>query len=234
MSTIGNVDTSTGQINQEAHPQHADPSIDWEKRYKDLQSYSDKNKAGYESEINRLRKEATVFTPPKTSEDLAEFRKSNPDWMGVIETVAHDIASNSIATLQEDVNKAKQNAAASEIMSAHPDANAVLTSPDFDQWANSQGSDIQAWLRDEYDSSKIIRVLNYYKAMRGSQAPVAPTQYQDPTAAQAVSTSGSVVTPQTQEIPRRFTREQINRMHPDEYEANYEAIKAQAQSGGFK
>ncbi len=231
MSTFENVDPSQEVINPEAH-QQTEPVVDWEKRYKDLQSYADKNRVGLEAENQRLRKATTVFTPPKTPEELASFRTENPDWMGVIETVAHDIASNSIQTLQQDVNKAKQTAAASEIVAAHPDAMAILSSPEFDQWANDQGPEIQAWLKDEFDSSKVIRSINYYKAM-SSHASSVPTQYNEPSAAQAVSTHGSVVTPQTQELPRRFTREQINRMHPDEYEANFEAIKAFAQSGGF-
>ncbi len=231
MSTIGNPEPSPGLINPEAH-QTTEPVVDWEKRYKDLQSYADKTRVGLESENLRLRKEATVFTPPKTAEELQTFRTENPDWMGVIETVAHDIASNSIASLQEDVNKAKQTAAASEIVAAHPDAMTILSSPEFDQWANNQGPEIQRWLKNEVDSAPVIRALNYYKAM-SSQAPVAPTQYNEPSAAQAVRTHGSVVTPQTEVIPQRFTREQINRMHPDEYERNYEAIKAQAQAGGF-
>lgn len=231
MSTIGNTDPSQGVINPEAH-QTTEPVVDWEKRYKDLQSYADKTRVGLESENERLRKATTVFTPPKTPEDLAKFRSENPDWFGVIETVAHDIASNSISALQSDVNKAKQTAAASEIVAAHPDAMQILNSPEFEQWANDQGPEIQAWLRNELDSSPVIRVLNYYKAM-SSHAPVAPTQYNEPSAAEAVRTHGSVVTPQTEVIPKRFTREQINRMHPDEYERNYEAIKAQAQAGGF-
>lgn len=236
MSTIGNDGPSTGVINQEG-TQHA-AAVDYkalyeteQKRYRDLQSYADKTKVGLESENSRLRKATTVFTPPKTQEELALFRTENPDWMGVIETVAHDIASNSIATLQEDVNKAKETQAAAEIMQAHPDALQIFGDPGFEQWANDQG--MREWLDSKGDASKVIRVLNFYKAMHSSQAPVAPTQYQDPTAAHAVSTHGSVVTPQTQEIPRRFTREQINRMHPDEYEKNFEAIKAQAQAGGF-
>lgn len=237
MSTIGHTETSQGVINPEA-PQEASPDYKAlyeteQKRYRDLQSYADKTKIGLESENQRLRKETTVFTPPKTPEELQNFRTENPDWFGVIETVAHDIASNSIQTLQADVNSAKQEKAAAQIVLAHPDAMEILSSPEFDQWANDQGPDIQTWLKDEYDSSKVIRVINYYKAMHSSQAPVAPTQHNEPSASQAVRTHGSVVTPQTQELPRRFTREQINKMHPDEYERNFEAIKAFAQSGGF-
>lgn len=231
MSTIGNTEPSQDLANQEA-PQESQPAaVDWEKRYKDLQSYADKTRVGLESENKRLREATTVFTPPKTAEDLARFRQENPDWMGVIETVAHDIASNSIASLQEDVNQSKQDKAAAEIVAAHPDATAILTSPEFDQWANDQGPAIQAWLKDSFDSSGVIRALNYYKAM-SSHSPIAP-QHNEPSAAEAVRTHGSVVTPQTQEQPRRFTREQIAKMHPDEYKANYEAIKAFAQAGGF-
>jgi hypothetical protein len=230
MSTIGNGNPSNGLINHEAHYQTEPVAVDWEKRYKDLQSYADKTRVGLETENDRLRQETTLFTPPKTFEELEDFRRDNPDWMGVIETVAHDIASNSIATLQEDVNTAKANTAAQELRNAHPDVHAIYESEHFKQWANDQGPEIQAWIHEEYDASKVIRALNYYKAM-SSQAPVAPTQYNEPSASQAVRTHGSVVTPQTETPRAMFTREQINRMHPDEYERNFEAIKAQAQAG---
>ena len=49
-------------------------TIDWEKRYKDLQSYSDKTKLGLQGRISDLEAKATVFTPPKTAEELEVFK----------------------------------------------------------------------------------------------------------------------------------------------------------------
>lgn len=203
------------------------------KRYTDLQSYHDKTRTGLESQVNRLQKESIVFTPPKTAEELEDFKVSNPDWMGVIETVAHDIASNSIKPLQADLNRAKSEKAAAQLLQAHPDALQIHASAEFTQWATEQGSEIQSWLEDEFDSSKVIRALNYYKAMSSYQSAPTPTR-NEPSAADAVSTHGSVVTPQTQGNQRVFTREQIEKMNQHEYAANLEAIQVAYSQGLIK
>lgn len=236
MSIIGQVQTDNPQdpANPEGTvPEQTQPVAvghDWEKRYKDLQSYSDKTLNGLKAENLRLKENATVFTPPKTPEELESFGQQNPDWMGVIETVAHNIASKNLAPIQEEMNQAKANQAAAELLQAHPDAGTITQTPDFQQWATEQGSEIQAWLADEHDASKVIRALSYYKAMR-STAPIVPTHQQDLTAAQAVNTHGSVVTPTTSEQAKRYSRAAISKMHPAEYEANYEAIKYASQNG---
>lgn len=220
--------TQEGQIPQgQGTPEQ---QVDWEKRYKDLQSYSDRNRAILEAELKQLRKSNTVFTPPKTPEELEAFKRENPDWMGVIETVAHQIASTSVAPLQAEVNRSKAQAAAAQLLAAHPDVADIYASEDFKQWASEQGAEIQGWLEEEHDATKVIRALNYYKAMR--RPSVQHVETNSPAhAAAAVRTHGSVVTPRTETIQRRFTRQEINRMHPDEYKANYEAIMAQAQAG---
>lgn len=207
------------------------PTVDWEKRYKDLQSYSDKTIGSLRSENDNLRKQSTVFVPPKTPEELEAFKRENPDWMGVIETVASQIATNSLAPLQEDLNRSKADKAAAEIKAAHPDILDIVQSDVFKQWAEDQGPEIQSWLNEQYDSSKVIRALNYFKAMNGRQE-TATVRTQEPTpGAMAVATHGSVVTPQTEVQPRRFSRAAIAKMHPAEYERNYEAIKFAAQNG---
>lgn len=199
------------------------------KRYTDLQSYHDKTRTGLESEVNRLRQESSVFTPPKTKEELATWFDDKPDWKGVIETVAHDIAKSSIAPIQEDLNRAKSEKAAAQLLQAHPDAVAVSQTEEFKTWATAQGPEIQSWLADEHDSSKVIRALNYYKAMSSYAAPA--QTYDEPSAADAVSTHGSVVNPQTQGQGRSFTREQIEKMNVHEYTANQAAIEAAYSQG---
>ena len=212
-------------------PEQAQPvEHDWQKRYTDLQSYKDKEINGLKDRLARSEANATVFTPPKTAEELEAFGKQNPDWMGVIETAAHNIVAKNIQPIQEELNLAKANTAAAELLAVHPDVGTLTQTPDFNQWATEQGPEIQAWLADELDASKVIRAINYYKAMRSTN-PVVPTHPQDLSAAQAVSTHGSVVTPQTSEQAKRYSKAAINKMHPDEYERNYEAIKFASRNG---
>lgn len=231
MSTLGTEQPSQEPINPETPAQ--EQVIDWEKRYKDLQSHYDKNRVEWEKQKAELRKQSSVFVPPKTPEELEAFRNENPDWMGVIETVAQGIASNSIQDIQKDIDAQKEQVAIEKIRAAHPDVSEVTSSDDFNQWATEQGPEIQAWLQDTKDASKVIRALNYYKAMR-SPAPKAPDVPADTYGAQAVSTHGSVVTPQTSSQPRVFTRAQIAAMHVDEYAKYQEEIEQASRLGLIK
>ena len=212
-------------------------SVDWEKRYKDLQSYSDKTKLGLQGRISDLEAKATVFTPPKTADELELFEKENPDWMGVIKTVAHQYAANSIQDLTAKVNKAEQISAAELLRAAHPDYATIYGSEHFKAWASAQDTQIQEWLASESDAAPVIRALTYYKAVSAAELSTQQTQanksnqYQENTAANAVSTSGSVVSPIGQAQIQSFTVEEINAMHPDVYEQNAEAIQAAQQAG---
>jgi hypothetical protein len=209
-------------------PDQSEPVVDWEKRYKDLQSHHDKVRVQLSQENETLKKVSTVFTPPKTPEELAAFKMENPDWMGVIETVAHDIASNSIQPIQDKLRETQEREAVATILSAHPDFPQIVETPDFNQWVDEQGPEIQAWLSETQDASKVIRAINYYKAMR-PQAPVASPQYQ-PSAAHAVSTQDSVGNPGNPKA-RSFSRREIANMHPNEYEKNQEAIMKASRLG---
>lgn len=222
--------TLTGQVDEQVPAQ--EPQVDWEKRYKDLQSHYDKTRVQKEQEIQRLREASTVFTPPKTAEELESFKSENPDWMGVIETVAHDIASSSIQPIQAQLKETREREAVAQILLVHPDFPQVANSPEFQQWAEEQGPDIKSWLEEKEDASKVIRAMNYYKAMAGSsQAPVSQPTYQDP-AALAVSTNGNTgVLDTAQPQGKSFSKREIAQMHPDVYEKNYEAIKFAAQNG---
>lgn len=210
-------------------------TIDWEKRYKDLQSYSDKTKLGLQGRISDLEAKASVFTPPKTAEELEVFKGENPDWMGVIETVAHNMAASSIQDLTAKVHKAEQVSAAEQLRAAHPDFAEIYQSEQFKAWASAQDESIQNWIKEENDAAPVIRALNYYKAMNATVSQqtqaIEPNQYQENTAANAVSTSGSVVSPAGEAQARSFTVEEINAMHPDVYEQNAEAINIAHKAG---
>ena len=201
------------------------------KRYTDLQSHHDKTRTGLETENARLMRETTVFTPPKTTEELEDWFKDKPDWKGAIETTAKLIAADTIKPIQDDLNLAKAQTAQAELLQVHPDAGTIYHSENFKTWATAQGPEIQSWLEDEYDSSKVIRALNYYKAMTST----APTQtFNEPSAADAVSTHTSVVTPQTQGSTRVFTREQIEKMNIREYAANQKDIEEAYAQGNVR
>jgi len=200
------------------------------KRYTDLQSYHDKTRISLERQNSDLRKANTVFTPPKTADELEVFKTENPDWYGAMETVAHTMASNFMKPIQEELNTSKAEASLIKLQAAHPDVSEIFASEHFKQWANDQGPEIQAWLNEQHDADKVIRAISYYKAMSANSPSVstAPNNLQ---ASTAVSTHGSVVNPSVGEQIQRYSRKQIDKMHPAEYEKHYEAIKYASQNG---
>lgn len=213
----------TGLPNPGVDGQMGSPDVDWEKRYKDLQSHHDKVRVSLQSDNDTLRKSATVFTPPKTPEELELFKSENPDWMGVIETVAHQIASNSIAPIQTQLKETREREAIAQIRMAHPDYREIVSSDIFNQWAEEQGPDIQAWLSSTDDASKVIRALNFYKAMVAQPNQPVSNAPQPNQASVMVNTRGGTVVPETREVPR-FTRAQISAMHPSEFERRSDEI----------
>lgn len=206
-------------------------AVDWEKRYKDLQSYADKKRVEMERQINELRKQSSTFVPPKTKEELEQFKHTNPDHYGAIESIAYTMFEDQINPLREQLTKSQQEAAQAKILQAHPDAFEIANSPEFKAWAEAEGPEIQAWIEETVDASKPIRALSYYKAIANRQQAQNHKPTVDHSAAQAVNVNSGSHIPTGTEGLRAFTRKEIEGMNVAEYEKNYEAIMAAHAAG---
>lgn len=211
-----------------------------QERYRNLQSYHDKTRIGLERQVNELRNKSNSFVPPKTEEELELFKQEHADLYGTIETMVYRQQESSLEDIKRDLKEAKVREAASQIRLAHPDCYEIFNSEHFQEWAAEQGPEMQAWINEEQDSSKVIRALTYYKAMTSPKIPEGTVQKQNyemnnslGVAAQSINTRSSVGHNHTNldNQPRSFTRAQIAKMHIKEYEANQQEIEAAAAAG---
>lgn len=148
------------------------PVHDWEKRYKDLQSYNSRKINELNGQIKQLQVQGVPkIEAPRTPEELEAFKVANPDTYAVIETMAAQIAQSQMTGYDQklaDVNgellNTKIERAALALKEAHPDYETITASTAFHEWANVQTPEVQDWIYNNPDEpAKAIRAISLYK-----------------------------------------------------------------------
>lgn len=136
----------TPEVPQEpAEPQ--EPAVDWEKRYKDLQSHHDKTT----NELRGKLKEAGV--EPEEADKVAEMEKQ----------LAELQADKELRETEDLVAQAQATVGA-----AHPDFVSVINSPEFAQWIQGQPDVYRdAIYADRPDAQMSIDALTLFKVQSG-------------------------------------------------------------------
>lgn len=173
-----------------------EPVVDWEKRYKDHQSYADKKTADLEAELKALKGET-----PSTEEEVLALRGQVEDLLGkdqVRET--------------ETLVQAAQN----QVGNAHPDYVGVINSHEFADWIKTQPQVFQdAIYADRPDAVMAINALTLYKTGTGfNQRQEQAQQQQD--AAMSVN-AGHREVPQTS-VEKIWTYAEIDSLSPSQYD----------------
>lgn len=149
------------------------PVHDWEKRYKDLQSWSSKTVAAKDQEINSLKSSAVPnsFQVPKTAEELSAFAKENPETYQFIQTIAYDMAntqtqalSTRLESTESKLNSNAADLAFAELHAAHPDFEKIDSSKEFHAWLPRQTAEVQGWVYNNTDNAqKLSMALSLFK-----------------------------------------------------------------------
>jgi len=210
------------------------PVHDWEKRYKDLQSYSTKQMNEKETEIATLLRDKArgpEFQVPRTAEELAAFKLENADTYALIETIAHGIATNQTQTINDRLETAESTLATQsreqamvQLRQSHPDFEEINGDPRFNQWLSTQDVEIQGWIyHNSDDANKVSRALSLFKQDTGwgSTTPSAVNQHNQPSVAASMAvdvpgdTSGNG---DPRSHPAYIWKEsEINKLYPTEY-----------------
>ena len=150
----------------------------FKKRYDDLKKHYDSTINKHKEELQSLRTQlessTKQFVPPKSTEELAAWRKEYPDVYDMVETIAINKATTQTADLetkykdlklqQEQIAKEKAEV---ELLKLHPDFNELRANDDFHAWAEQQDPTIQGWLYENTANSKLAaRAIDLYKADR--------------------------------------------------------------------
>ena len=221
---------------------------DYKKRYDDLKTYYDqklnewkqeKEKLSAETEIVKTQQQEVKYTPPKTREELEQFKEKYPDVYQVVETISHDMAEQKTADLQakiSDLTEKEQKlivqSAYKQLTSAHPDFNEIKATPEFLAWLEEQPASIADGIRkNKTDSRWAIRTVDLYKADVGISSNKVDSKRKY-SAAQAVSkTKASPATINTGGSGKIWKMSEIQHMKPWKFEKNEAEIDAAQKEG---
>jgi len=154
---------------------------DYKKRYDDLKTYYDQKLNDWKQEKETLSAQANVaekvqqeqaYAPPKTKEELAQFKEKYPDVYQVVETISHEMADQKTAELKAKINELTEKeqklivqSAFKQLNSVHPDFNEIKATPDFLAWLEEQPATIADGIRkNNTDAKWAIRTVDLYKA----------------------------------------------------------------------
>ena len=179
---------------QEADPQEATPqeeadsfveakkeeTHDYKKRYDDLKRHYDEKVGEFKTEIETLRKTMTQHaqemprgvTPPKTAEELEEFKERYPDVFEVVQTVSSLQTESQVAQLREELGSIKEREqelekqkAFEELLRLQPDFDDIKKDEKFLTWLEEQPTSISDGIyKNNKDARWAARVVDLYKA----------------------------------------------------------------------
>lgn len=213
----------------------------YKKRYDDLKKHYDQKLSEFRQREDELlataRSAQPSYEPPKTEEDLEQFKQEYPDLYNTVETVAHLQSDRRVADLESQLQSLRQRE--SEVMrkeaettlrSNHPDFDDLRGSDEFHEWAKEQPEQIQGWIYNNPDNVTLAsKAIDLFKLETGQ----ARTTKKQPkansgSAADIVSTKTTNVDPKQAKI---WTEREIAAMSLDQFDKHEEEIKQAMQEG---
>jgi hypothetical protein len=152
--------------------QSQEPAVDWEKRYKDLQSHHDKTT----NELKQRLAELGEGAEPTTEDEVKKLREQLEALQG----------KESARELEAAVAQAQ-----AAVGQAHPDFVSVINSPEFAEWVKGQPQVYQdAIYADRPDASLAIDAITLFKVQGGSMQRQAAQEQQKQMEQAAMTVNG--------------------------------------------
>ena len=203
---------------------------DYKKRYDDLKKHYDSKLNEFKQKelelIEQAQQGKVKYTPPKSEEELAEFKQKYPDVYDVVETVATMQSESRAKQLEEKVKLLQEREqqlirldAEKELKAKHPDFDDVRNSDDFHDWAKSQPESIQNWIyKNSDDPEAASRAIDLFKSDMGitsKEQQLSRGSESKSSAADMVSTKTTNVEPKEAKI---WTQQEILNLSPAEFD----------------
>ena len=236
---------------QDADPQEATPqeqadsfvetkkeeTHDYKKRYDDLKRHYDEKVGEFKTEIENLRRTMTQHaeemprgvSPPKTAEELEEFKQRYPDVFEVVQTVSSLQTESQVAQLREELGSIKEREqelekqkAFEELLRLQPDFNEIKTDEKFLTWLEEQPTSISDGIyKNNKDARWAARVIDLYKADTG----LTKKKTKSSSAAEAVTkTPVREVRTEATDGKRIWKASEIGKMKPWEFEKHEQEL----------
>ena len=218
---------------EEAQPRKR---TNYKKRYDDLKKHYDQKISEFkqkEQELEAAAKSAQpTYEPPRSLEELEQFKEEYPELYNTVETVAHLQSQRQVADLESELSAIRQRE--SEVMrreaettlkERHPDFEDLRGSEEFHAWAKEQPEQIQSWIYENPDNVTLAsKAIDLYKLENDiTQTTKQPKrQRQQGSAADMVSTKTTTVDAGQ---PKIWTEREIAAMSLDQFDKFEDEIK---------
>jgi anion-transporting ArsA/GET3 family ATPase len=178
---------------------------DYKKRYDDLKKHYDTKLNEFKSEREQLASELEAVKqrayelprgtrPPKTMEELEDFKERYPDVFEVVQTVSSVQTEAQIAKLRQDLETVKKREktlekekASEELLRLHPDFNDLKSNEKFLKWLDDQPEQISDGIyKNNTDAKWASKIISLYKAEMGISNKK-PTRSKESDAAMSVT-----------------------------------------------
>lgn len=204
----------------------------YKKRYDDLKKHYDERIAEFkqkEQELLALAQETQpAYQPPKSEEELEEFKTQYPDLYETVESVAHLQSQQQVQALQQKMQAIEEREAMiarreaeTKLRDRHPDFEDIRGDERFHEWAKTQPDEIQNWIYNNPDNVGLAsRAIDFYKMEMGININEQPTsqssrQRSNNSAADLVSTKTTTVDTKQ---PKIWSRREIASLSMDDYD----------------
>jgi len=219
--------TREAALEEEETPQKR---TNYKKRYDDLKKHYDQKIADFKQKEQELTAAAVerqpAYAPPKTTEELNEFREQYPDLYETVETVAHQQSEQQMQALQQKMSVLEQREsniqrreAEETLKSRHPDFEDIRGDDKFHEWATEQPEAIQGWIYENPDNvSLAIKAIDLYKMETGITTKTkAKTKQSQPRSSAADFVSTKTTSVGTKE-PRIWSEREIAALSMNQFD----------------
>lgn len=240
-------DTKQEKAKEETEASESDEELSAEeksfkKRYADIQRHMAETEKKQAAQVKRLEEQLdkaakNELVLPKSKEEIDAWTSKYPDVAGIVEAIAeqkaNERASDLDARLQEIEemrSTAKREKAEAQLVSLHPDFEAIRADDAFHAWVENQPKVYQdALYENAEDVKSVARVIDMYKLDKGikTKKPSA-----DKSAASSVKTRGRTVV-DAEESSKTISESMVNKMSLKEYEKRQDEILDAMRSGKF-
>tara|TARA_B100000530_G_scaffold326944_1_gene266178 strand:- start:1614 stop:2468 length:855 start_codon:yes stop_codon:yes gene_type:complete len=171
------------QATPEAAPENEAESpqkrTNYKKRYDDLKKHYDQRIAEFKQREQELQAAAIerepAYAPPKSTEELNEFKEQYPDLYETVESVAYQKSEEQMKALQQKMSvleereaNIQRREAEDALKSKHPDFEDIRGDENFHNWAQEQPEQIQSWIYNNPDNVTLaIKAIDLYKMENG-------------------------------------------------------------------
>ena len=204
----------------------------YKKRYDDLKRHYDERIAEFKQKEQELLAQAQSaqpsYQPPKSEEELEQFRTEYPDLYETVESVAHLRSQKEVQALQQKMQVIEEREAMiarreaeTKLRERHPDFEDIRGDDGFHEWAKGQPEEIQNWIYNNPDNVGLAsRAIDFYKMEMGIAINTQPKaqssrQKSNRNAADMVSTKTTTVDTKQ---PKVWTRREIAALSMDDYD----------------